>query len=288
MSRLDPGVWIAACRAAADAAQVGIDELASRSERERAVGRGEGGDETVAVDDVAEAAVMAELSRLHAGGLDFTVISEELGRHEFGDGVSDVHVVVDPVDGSANAKRGIPFYALSIAIAAGPQMGDVELGYVIDFGSGEEWTAIRGQGAALNGLPLGDEKPKEEVELLSLEATRSSLVAEHLPALVEVAERLRIMGSCALSLCHFAAGRVDAVCTLRPIRSVDIAAAQLLVSEQKLPLTLTDGTPLAVAPLDLSYHSRVVAAAREDTCEHLARTLRRIVPDESPSSYPVG
>ena len=49
-----------------------------------------------------------------------------------------------------------------------------------------------------------------------------------------VAERLRVMGSLALSLCHLAAGRVDAVCSLKPARSIDIAAAQLLVRERGL------------------------------------------------------
>ena len=40
-----------------------------------------------------------------------------------------------------NAKRGIPFFSLSIAVADGTAMGDVFFGYVYDFGSGEEWTA---------------------------------------------------------------------------------------------------------------------------------------------------
>ncbi|MGI9657588.1 MAG: inositol monophosphatase family protein [Gaiellaceae bacterium] len=283
MSELDPDVWLAACRAAADAAQTRLGGLVQRSERERVIGRGEGGDETVAVDQVAEEEVLAAFERLHQQDHSFTVISEELGERRYGDG--DVRVVVDPIDGSANAKRGIPFYSLSIAVAAGPTMGDVKFGYVKDFGSGEEWTATRGGGAFLNGTRLSEEKPKEELEVLSLEATRMSLVAEHAPVLSPLAERLRIMGSCALSLCHFAAGRVDAVCTLRPIRSVDIATTQLLATEQELPIRLTDGRPIASAPLDLTYRSRVVAAARADTCDHLSRTLRRVVPDERASSY---
>ena len=283
MNRLDQDVWLGACRAAAEATRSGLEALASRSQRERVIGRGEGGDETVAVDQVAEMAVLAELERLHRAGHEFTVVSEELGERRFG--ASDTHVVVDPIDGSANAKREIPFYSLSIAVAAGPRMGDVELGYVKDFGSGEEWTATRGAGAWLDGKSLAATKPKLELEVLSLEATRSSLVADHAPALTGLAERLRIMGSCALSLCHFAAGRVDAVCSLRPIRSVDIAAAQLLAAEQHLPVLLTDGRPIEQAPLDLTYRSRVVAAASLDTCEHLSRTLRGVVPDEHAASY---
>lgn len=275
MKDVDPELWLAACRAAAEAASVALSGLVTRADREQTLGRGEGGDETVAVDRAAENAVVAELERLHAAGHSFTLVSEELGIREFGQ--SDVHVVVDPVDGSANAKRAIPFYSLSIAVASGPTLGDVEVGYVKDFSSGEEWTAVRGDGARLNGEPLR-ERPKEEIEILSLEATLSSLVADHAAAFVSVADRLRIMGSCALSLCHFAAGRVDAVCSLRPIRCVDIAAAQLLAVEQDLAIQLADGTPLKDAPLDLAHRSRVVAAARSDTSDHLARTLRRIAP----------
>lgn len=241
------------------------------------MGRGEGGDETVAVDQLAENAVVAELEQLHREGHSFTLVSEELGVRQFGD--SDVHVVVDPVDGSANAKRMIPFYSLSVAVASGPCMGDVLVGYVKDYATGEEWTAVRGQGARLDGEKV-EEKPREEIEMLSLEATRSSLVVQYAPALVSVADRLRIMGSCALSLCHFAAGRVDAVCSLRPIRCVDIAAAQLLATEQELSIQLIDGTSLEAAPLNLEHRSRVVASAQPATCDHLARALRRVVPTE--------
>ena len=84
----------------------------------------------------------------------------------------------------------------------------------------------------LNGHPLDGELPKERIEILSFEATLTASVAEKAAAVVDLAHRLRIMGSLALSLCHLAAGRVDAVCSLKPARAVDIAAAQLLVRER--------------------------------------------------------
>ena len=150
--------------------------------------------------------------------------------------------MVDPIDGSLNAKRGIPFFSLSIAVAEGPTMDDVVFGYVYDFGTGEEWTAERGKGALLNGGDLGP-RPNEEIEILSFEATRTSIVAEQAAAMVGLAYRLRIMGSLALSLCHLAAGRVDAVCSLKAARSVDIAAAQLLVRERGLAIELPEAPP---------------------------------------------
>jgi myo-inositol-1(or 4)-monophosphatase len=83
------------------------------------------------------------------------------------------------------------------------------------------------------------------------------------------------MGSLALSLCHLAAGRVDAVCSLKPARSVDIAAAQLLCRELGLTVDLFDvEEPFGVAPLDLEQRSRVVAAGAEAVCRRIAVALQ--------------
>jgi myo-inositol-1(or 4)-monophosphatase len=246
-----------------------LAELPTRDERERVVGSGEGGDETTAIDAAAERAVV---SRLDSAGIDFALVSEELG-HRAASSHGAVTVVLDPIDGSINAKRGIPYFSLSLAVAEGSTMNDVTFGYVHDFGSGEEWSARRGEGAKLDGAPLDGPPPKERIELLGLEATKTVLVAQHAPALTEIAERLRIMGSLALSLCHLAAGRVDAVASLRPARSVDIAAAQLLVLECGLIVELFDDPPLTAAPLDLVPRSRVAAAASAESCSRLASAL---------------
>ena len=93
--------------------------------------------------------------------------------------------------------------------------------------------------------------------------------------MVGVAGRLRVMGSLALSLCHLAAGRVDAVCSLKPARSIDIAAAQLLVRERGLAIELFEAPPFAAAPLDLDGRSRVVAAATPALCSRLGDALSR-------------
>jgi myo-inositol-1(or 4)-monophosphatase len=261
--------WLEACRASVDAVKTVLAELPGRAEREPVVGAGLGGDETTAIDEAAERVVV---ERLKATGESFRLVSEELGEEQVGDGGS-TWVVVDPIDGSLNAKRGIPFFALSIAVAEGPTMGDVVFGYVYDFGTGEEWTARRGEGAWLDGAALGSERPKDWLEILSFEATMTSFVAERAAAFVGVAHRLRIMGSLAISLCHLAAGRVDGVCSLKPARSVDIAAAQLLVRECGLAIDLFEAPPFARAPLDLEGRSRVVAAGTRQLCLKIADAL---------------
>jgi myo-inositol-1(or 4)-monophosphatase len=259
--------WLELCRAAVADVGAVLERLPTRAEREPVVGSGEGGDETTAIDQAAEDVILARV-REAAGA----IVSEEVGR--LGDGGLPL-VVVDPIDGSLNAKRGIPFFALSIAVAEGETMDDVVFGFVHDFGSREEWTARRGEGAWLDGEPLGAVRPKGEVEILSFEATLTSLVARDAPKVAGLAHRLRIMGSLALSFCHLAAGRVDAVCSLKPARSVDIAAAQLLCRELGLAVDLFDVVePFGAAPLDLEQRSRVVASGSSAVCERIAAALR--------------
>jgi len=257
--------WLALCRAAADDVRHVLAELPTRADREPVVGAGKGGDETTAIDAAAERAVLARFASV----ADATIVSEEAGVS----GTGRTHIVVDPIDGSLNAKRGIGFFSVSIAVADGPTMGDVEFGFVHDFGTEEEWTAVRGEGARLNGHPLDGDLPKERIEILAFEATRTASIAEKATAVVDLAYRLRVMGSLALSLCHLAAGRVDAVCSLKPARAVDIAAAQLLVRERGLAIELFESPPFAAAPLDVVGRSRVVAAGTPDLCRQLARAL---------------
>ena len=138
------------------------------------------------------AAERAILERFRGKGA--RIVSEEVGVE--GDG--DVTVVVDPIDGSLNAKRGIPFFAISIAVADGRTMDDVHTAYVYDFGTREEWTAVKGHGALLNGAALL-ERPKDELEILSFEATTTAFVAENAARFVGVAHRLRVMGSLAVT-----------------------------------------------------------------------------------------
>ncbi len=151
--------WLGACRRAVDGLKAVLVEHPTSRERVSETGtRGEGGDRTLVIDAAAEDAVFAELQRLHDAGARFTAVSEERGTVDFGE--SGALVVVDPIDGSMNAKRGLPHHALSIAVADGPTMADVVFGYVFDLGPGEEWHAVRGGGAFLDGEALADPPPE--------------------------------------------------------------------------------------------------------------------------------
>jgi myo-inositol-1(or 4)-monophosphatase len=258
--------WLELCRAATEDVRGVLRGLPGRAEREPVVGAGMGGDDTTAVDEAAEKVVLERFR-----GLDATIVSEEAGEV----GTGRLRIVVDPIDGSLNAKRGLPHFSLSIAVADGPAMADVFFGYVYDFGWDEEWTATRGEGARLNGEPLGPQRPKDEIEVLSFEATLTSSVAEQAASMVGIAYRLRIFGSLALSLCQLAAGRLDGVVSLKPIRSVDVAAAQLLVREQELAVELVDVPPFLEMRLDVVPRSRIAAAGTPELCQRLADALSR-------------
>ena len=181
-------------------------------------------------------------------------------------------MVVDPIDGSQNAERGIPYFCLCVAVADGDTVGDVFFGYVYDFGANEEWMATRGEGAWLDGGPILD-RPRDYIQFMSLEATKAKLVQESLVALAPLTDRVRVMGAQALTYCHMAAGRTDAVVCLKPSRSVDFAAAQLIVRERGCVIELIDAPPLDEAPLDLKARSRVVAAANHELVQSIADAL---------------
>jgi myo-inositol-1(or 4)-monophosphatase len=235
--------------------------------------RGEGGDRTLQIDADAEAAVFAELERLHAAGARFTAVSEERGRVDFGD--DGVLVVVDPIDGSINAKRGIPHHSISIAVADGPTMADVFFGYVYDYGPEEEWSAQRGRGAFLDGVPLPTDPAERRnaeglLEVLGIESADPRWVAEAAAELAKRAHRVRALGTIAVTLCQVAGARMDGMVTLKRSRAVDSAAGQLIVREAGGHVAFIAYDDPLGAPLDTEPRSPVVAAR---TAEGLAELV---------------
>ena len=112
--------WLGLCRRAAHAAREAVAGLTSTAERSVPHGEGEGGDTTLAVDKAAEDAVFGELE---AFGVPLVAVSEERGEVAIGGDPPAAWVVVDPVDGSVNAKRRLPFACVSIAVASGDAHG---------------------------------------------------------------------------------------------------------------------------------------------------------------------
>ncbi len=249
--------WLGFARRAAAAASAALERYPETGDRAETVGRGEGGDETLVIDAAVEDAIFGELERL---GEPVRAISEERGEVEIAGG-GPVHVVIDPVDGSRNAKRDFPAYCVSIAVADGPTMADVAFAFVHDFARGEEWSARRGEGAwrGADELALDSGHP---LDVLALESTHPYHVARNAEAIREAGpSRLRALGSIALALCWIAGARVDAMASLAHCRSVDAAAGQLIVREAGGAARFPDaGDGELAAPLELGMRSRVQAA----------------------------
>ena len=270
--------WLGACRRAVTGLEQMLADTPSISERAIETGtRGRGGDRTLVIDRSAEDVVLGELEGLRAQGHRFVALSEERGEIDFGD--PSVLVIVDPIDGSLNAKRGISHYALSVAVAAGDTMNDVVFGFVHDFGPGEEWWARRGEGAWLEGVKLdptlGERRARNgKLEVLGIESADPRSVAASIDELVTAAYRLRALGTIAASLCQVAAARFDALVSLRRCRGFDAAAGQLIVREAGGVVSFPDCEDPLGAPLDAAASSHVIAARSPRTLHELEAVTR--------------
>ena len=217
--------------------------------------------------------MFAELDRLHVDGARFTAVSEERGVVDYGD--PGVIVIIDPIDGSINAKRGLPHHAISIAVAEGPTMRDVVFGFIHDFGPGEEWTARRGGGAFLDGVALSTE-PRErrsaagKLEVLGIESADPRWVREAADDLAKAAYRVRALGTIAATLCQVAGARMDGMVTIANCRAVDAAAGQLIVREAGGHVAFTSYEDPLGAPLDTETRSPVIAARTPEGLRQLA------------------
>jgi myo-inositol-1(or 4)-monophosphatase len=274
--------WLSACRRMVAAQRELFAEQRGIAARTVYAGIGEGGDRTLAIDRRCEDIVFAELERLHAEGHHFTAISEERGKIAFGDSGSTLRAIVDPLDGSLNARRMLPTHSLSIAIANGSTMADVELGYVYDFGAGEEYFARRGHGAALDGRELRAEGPGFGLEVVGIESAKPERALPLLEALAGEAYRIRAVGSIAVSLCYVAGGRFDGMLTGRACRSVDAAGGQLIAREAGAEVVF-DGVGLDVS-LDLDARYHVAAALDRGLLASVLEAQERAEPPPEPQS----
>jgi NAD+ kinase len=214
---------LAVAMALADAATAAWEKVKSRADRHEKVGLGAGGNLTSKADQEMEAPILALCAKM---GL--SVLSEEAG---FVDAGSALIAIVDPLDGSRNAGRGIPFHCTSVAVAhAGSSLKSLEAGVVRNLVTGDTYTARRGAGASANGHPVGRSlfDPEEVMVGIIADYSDSEIAEAH----AKPDHHIRDLGSAALEMCLVGTGAMDAFVVRKPwLRVVDIAAATLFVRE---------------------------------------------------------
>jgi myo-inositol-1(or 4)-monophosphatase len=211
------------------------------------LGKGAGGDPIKPVDLAAENAIVEALQE---ADVSFTLISEESGVKEFGNAPTQCYVTVDPIDGTNNMVRGIPFYATSIAVSAKPVLSAVFAALVTDLAHDTTYTALEGKGAYRDGERITSsarESLDEAMMGLDLNSYKVKKIAPQLTELIQETKHIRHLGANALELCYVADGTTDAFIDIRgKLRTTDMAAAFLIVHEAGGAMTTPTGDTLDI------------------------------------------
>lgn len=188
------------------------------------------------IDIVAENTIIELLEKKN---VDLLLISEEIGEKYIGDEEkakkNQIKLIIDPLDGSNNAVRGVPYSSVSIAYAVGTRMNDISKAVVLNLNTKDIYWAEKGKGAFLNNSKIHvsdlDISQKCFFELnLPMRNLMKNL--QKLSPLIRRFYRIRILGSSALTLCQIARGSMEAFINLRNSnRLVDVAAGFLILKE---------------------------------------------------------
>jgi myo-inositol-1(or 4)-monophosphatase len=228
------------------------------------LGIGAGGDQMKLVDLAAEKAIV-EVMLKH--DVSFTLISEESGIQEYGAKPKECYITTDPIDGTTNLIRGLPFYCSSIAVSRKQMLSEVYAAIVTDLYHGTTYTAVAGKGAFRNGEKIATSRLSdlgEAVIGLDLNTYKVKAVATQLTDLIEVTKHIRHFGANALELCFVAEGLTDAFVDIRgKLRTTDVAAGFLIIKEAGGIITTPNGQPVDV-PLDPKQKLSFVASGNRE------------------------
>jgi len=258
-------------RAAALAAEAGLrGRLTGMS---AVTGIGADGAGTFEADRVAEDSILGSIRESGFGG---TVISEEKGEVSFGR--DRALIVVDPLDGSNNAVKGIPFCGISLALLEDMRP---RVAYVKMVGLQREFHAIEGRGAF---------EGNRQVRTSGVSSLKDAFISLARPGhdadftryekVMRRARRVRIFGGSAIEICFVAAGILDAYLNLnitfgldRGEKLVDVAASSLILREAGGVVLEHDGTELRLER-DLRRRSNLLAVANGTLYQDVASLLR--------------
>lgn len=211
----------------ADEVYSAYKELPKDFDRHVHVGMGASGSATSKIDKFAEDAV---LELLDSEGIELNVLSEEAG---FIDRGAEKTLVLDPIDGTLNCIRGIPFFSVSMAVGK-KSLLDCDEALIKNLFTGDDYYARRGGGAELNGHRIGISKYDGEEGVFIIYNNKDS--AQGTEKVRKLANKVRSFGCASLEMCLVAQGSAQALymnCARfeRMIRVVDIAASCLILRE---------------------------------------------------------
>jgi myo-inositol-1(or 4)-monophosphatase len=228
------------------------------------LGVGAGGDQMKLVDLAAEKAIIETLLE---NSISFTLVSEESGIKEFGNTPKQYYVTVDPIDGTTNLIRGLPFYCTSIAVSDKPTLSAVFAASVTDLFHDIAYTALEGKGAFRDGekiTPSPIIALDEAVIGLDLNTYKIKAVAPQLSDLIQATKHIRHFGANALELCYVADGLTDAFVDIRgKLRTTDVAAGFFIIKEAGGTVTSPEGKPIDVR-LDPKQTLKFVASGNKE------------------------
>jgi len=233
-------------------------------------GRGAGGDISRGIDIMAEKTVLDYFKEIN---FSCTVLGEECGRIEISNN-SRGYIIMDAVDGSTNAVRGIPFSCCSLAFATNDKLSSVTDAVIIDLYTGELYSASKGKGAFMNGkrIQVHKEQPLYFVVGLDISGTSPESL-QKLSPIISASNHIRHFGAVALELAIFARGLVDLFVDIREkLRVTDVAAGYLIAMEAGGIVVDKNGKSLES---NLSYDTRIsfIAAASK---EILNETMKKL------------
>src|SRR5574338_325465 len=248
-----------------------VKHLAGTDEAAGDYGIGAGGDISRKIDIIAEKTVLDFFKKIN---FECVVMGEECGRVDLSDKPKG-YVIMDAIDGSANAVRGFPFFCCSLAFAPKNKLSSITDGVVTDLSNGDMYWATKGRGAYLNKkkITVHKEKPVYKIVGINVSGAKPNLVKRIQP-IFENSNHSRHLGANALELALFARGLIDIYIDLREkIRVTDMAAGYLIAKEAGG--TILDQN-LKSLDSDLSYETRLsfIAAANKAILSEITKQLR--------------
>jgi myo-inositol-1(or 4)-monophosphatase len=238
------------------------------------LGVGAGGDAIKRVDLSAEEAIIETIVE---NEVSFTLVSEESGIREFGTTPRDWYMTVDPIDGTTNLVRGLPFYCTSLAVSNKPTLSAVFAACVTDLFHNLSYTALQGKGAFRDGkkiVPSAVTSLTEAVIGLDLNTYKVKAVAPQLSELIQATKHIRHFGANALELCYVANGLTDAFVDIRgKLRATDVAAGFFILKEAGGIVTSPEGKPIDLK-LDPKQTLKFVASGNSEIHEKILSLIK--------------